>query len=67
MKMVGTYDSGRSKKKIRAAADGLVPGAAQKEQFIWPETQRRAFMKALLLGAGSFCIPLRIAQAQAGQ
>src|SRR3569623_30571 len=67
MKMVGTYDSGRSKMKIEAAADGLAPGAAHKEQFIWPEMQRRACMKALLLGAGSLCIPLRSAQAQTGQ
>jgi len=66
MKMVGTYDSRRSKTKTRVPA-GRSPDTARDEQFVWPETQRRSFMKALLLGAGSLCIPWRDAQAQAGQ
>ena len=67
MKMVGTYDSRRSKTKTRGAAGGFGPDTVHDEQFVWPETQRRTFMKALLIGAGSFCIPLRNAHAQAGQ
>ena len=57
----------RSKTKTRGAAGGLGPDTVHDEQFVWPETQRRTFMKALLIGAGSFCIPLRNAHAQAGQ
>ena len=67
MKMVETYNSRRTKTKTRVAADGISPYTVRDEQFVWPETQRRTFMKALLLGAGSLCIPWHEVQAQAGQ
>lgn len=43
------------------------PGSGPADSFMWSETERRSFMKALLLGAGTFWLPLRNAQAQAGQ
>ena len=68
MKMVGTYNSRRSKNKsARRLPTVSAPTQCTTNNLSGRKRERRTFMKALLLGAGSFCIPLRNAHAQAGQ
>ena len=55
MKMVGTYEFEAQQDEDANGCRRSRPDIVHDEQFVWPETQRRTFMKALLLGAGSFC------------
>src|SRR6185437_5482444 len=44
-----------------------MPHTRKPHSFAWPDTERRSFMKVLLAGAGSLCLPMSFAEAQAKQ
>jgi peptide/nickel transport system substrate-binding protein len=44
-----------------------MPHTEKSHSFAWPDIERRSFMKALLAGAGSLCLPMSFAEAQAKQ